>query len=856
MSNNKVYGYIGSTNQSIINIDSKDHYIEQYGGKAPYDNKNRDKNRDKGRDSRDSRDGDDDKDKQNKYRGRDSSGKKKNEQYVNLKINGRLFPTWILANFKKYKLPEVFLDGSDPCNNKKISGELRKYQEFLGKYLDYNSPYRDVLVYHGLGSGKTRSAINIYNILYNYSPDWNVFILLKATLKESTWFKELDSWLQKEEKEFRRANIEFISYDAPNADKMFLEKVKNADAAKKSMYIIDEAHNFINNVYTNMSSKQGRRALTIYEHMIQDKKDNDGVRIILISGSPAINIPFELAIMFNLLRPDIFPKSEAQFNQMYVSTDAYPIMNPAAKNNFQRRIMGLVSHYIGSTPDFYAKKTVNYVDIPMSKYQENIYSHYEQMEETIARKMRSSASRTYTYTRQACNFVFPIMSQGMSGETRPRPRDFRINDSEVELISKGVVDEKSKDKDTYYRANEYIEKTVEFANAFDDFLRRKLDADVKNGHTLVDDLKHLNTVTNSKFEIDDYVAFINGPEKKSELLMGLHTSSAKMTFMVLNIMNAPGPVLVYSNYVLMEGLQIFKIYLKYIGFDAFVSREKGNNGYRYMEYHGGIDPADRRKVLESFNRPDNKLGAVAKIIMISPAGAEGISLNNVRQVHIMEPYWHEVRINQMIGRAIRQCSHRDLPMEDREVSVFRYKSVRGLTGINKWTTDQHIEDMARSKEGLIQSFLDAMKEVSVDCVLNKAHNSLAGKYRCFQFEEKSLFDSQIGPAYKDDLYDDLKLDNGLNSQNTVVKRVKIIKINAVKQLVSDTDNEAEPRTDEERFSETEEYWFSPESNTVYDVDLYYPVGKVGTDDDGLPMKRDKDTFIITRMIPIPLLTKN
>src|SRR6185503_20890323 len=65
-------------------------------------------------------------------------GKKKNDQYINLKINGRLFPTWILANFNMYKMPEIFLDGSDPCNISKISSELRKYQEFLGKYLDYN----------------------------------------------------------------------------------------------------------------------------------------------------------------------------------------------------------------------------------------------------------------------------------------------------------------------------------------------------------------------------------------------------------------------------------------------------------------------------------------------------------------------------------------------------------------------------------------------------------------------------------------------------------------------------------------------------------------------------------------------
>ena len=791
---------------------------------------------------------------------RQGSYKKKTDQYVNLKINGRLFPTWILANFNRYKLPEIFIDGSDPCNDKKISGELRKYQDFLGKYLDYNSPYRDILIYHGLGSGKTRTAINIYNVLYNYSPDWNVFILLKATLKESTWVKELERWLQKEEKEFRNANIEFISYDAPNADKIFLDKVKNADSTKKSMYIIDEAHNFINNVYTNISSKQGRRALTIYEHMIQDKKDNDNVRVILISGSPAINIPFELALTFNLLRPDTFPKSEALFNQMYVSTDAYPVINPATKNTFQRRIIGLVSHYIGSTPDFYAKKIVNYVDVPMSVYQAFIYKHYEEIEEKIARKMRSgSGGGNYkSYTRQSCNFVFPVMGQGLTGETRPRPRDFKINESDVEMTTKGKAsDDKTKEK--YYQVSEYLQKTEEFVNAFDGFLKKKLDEDIRNKHTLIDDIKKFREITNGKFEVDDFVQFMNSTEKKSDLLVALHNSSAKMTFVIFNIMNSPGPVLVYSSYVAMEGLQIFKIYLKYLGFTSYQGRDKGTDGYRYMEYHGGVDPDDRRKVLEIFNRSENKVGDVAKIVMISPAGAEGISVNNIRQVHLMEPYWHEVRMTQMIGRAIRQCSHRDIPLNEREVVVFRYKSVRESTSGGagaQWTTDQYIEDSARSKDGLIASFLDAMKEVAVDCILNKTHNNLAGTYRCFQFDEKSLFDDQIGPAYKDDLYDDLKMNNGLNSLNSQVKKIKIIKIKAVKQLVSDEDHEAEPRKDEERFSESQDYWFNVDSLTVYDNELQYPVGKVGSDDDGLPLKLDKDTFIITKMIPIPILKKN
>ena len=410
---------------------------------------------------------------------------KKTEQYVNLKVSGRLFPTWILTNFNRYKLPEIFIDGTDPCNDKKINNELHKYQEFVGKYLDYNSPHRDILLYHGLGSGKSRTAINVYNILYNYSPEWNVFIILKATLKESTWYGELNKWLQKEEKEFRYKNIKFISYDAPNADKLFLEAVKSVDVSKKSMYIIDEAHNFIKNVYTNISSKQGRRALTIYEHIIQDKKDNDTTRVILISGSPAIHVPFELALTLNLLRPNIFPKSESLFNQLYVSTGAYPIINPTTKNNFQRRIIGLVSHYIGATPDFFAKKVVNYVDIPMSEYQLNIYDHYEKIEEKIARKSRSKSSNYKTYTRQSCNFVFPFMEQGLSGETRPRPKDFKITDHDIKLFSK---DEKI-DKDIYYKLTEYQTKTQLFIDSFNKFLKQKLNEDIRNNHTLADDME-------------------------------------------------------------------------------------------------------------------------------------------------------------------------------------------------------------------------------------------------------------------------------------------------------------------------------------------------------------------------------
>lgn len=765
----------------------------------------------------------------------------KTEKYINLKLNGRLFPSWIMANYDRYKLPEIFLDDSDPCNDVKIGTELKKYQEFVGKYLDYNSPYKDILLYHGLGSGKTRTTINIYNVLYNYSPGWNVFILLKATLRDSTWIPELERWLQKEEKEFRNANINFISYDAPNADKQFFDKVKSADASKKSMYIIDEVHNFISNVYTNLAAKQGRRALSIYEHIIQDKKDNDSVRVVLISGSPAINTPFELGLLFNLLRPGIFPTSESQFNQLYVLSNTFSVINPANINNFQRRIIGLVSHYIGATPDYYPKEIVHYIDIPMSEYQSLIYKHFETIEEVIEKKSKGSGGNYKSYTSQSCNFVFPEMSQGLSGETRPRPRDYKINESDIDMVMKNK--ETDPDSKTYYRVSEYLKQTEIFCNAFDMYIKNKFDEDIKNKYTIKDDIDKLHQIT-----IEKYVKHI-ASDKKSAVFTALYDCSAKMLYMVLQILYSPGPVLVYSNNVVMEGLQIFKIYLKYFGFTSY-SETSGTDFFRYTEYHGKIEKTERRKVLNYFNKLENKLGAQCKIIMISPAGAEGLSLSNVRQVHIMEPFWHEPRIKQMIGRAVRQCSHKSLPKADRKVDVFRYKTVKE-NRLDKQTADQHKEQLAQSKDRLIQSFLDAMKEVAVDCVLFKAHNSLLSNHKCFQFEEQSLFDNTIGPAYRDDIYEDLKMNNGLNAPNTQIKRIKVVKIKAVKQLVSTSDNENEPRPQSEMYSDPQDYWFNPDTLIVYDSELKYPIGRVGANEDNIPMRLDVSTYIITHVIPIP-----
>ena len=259
---------------------------------------------------------------------------------INLEQNGRIFPLWVMENFKKYILPEIIhKEGEDPCNEKRLEG-LTPYQEFIGQYLNYQSPFKEMLIYHGVGAGKTNTAINVYNILFNYTPKWNVFLLIPASLHDDPWLKDLKHWMKKDNYEQRFSNIIFVHYDSPFADRDFLDKVKSVDSSKTSIFIIDEAHRFINNVYNNISSKKGKRAQVIYDYIQQEKKENQNTRIMLLTATPAVNVPFEFALIYNLLRPGTFPESEAIFEQIFISSTNFASLNENTKNMFQRRILG------------------------------------------------------------------------------------------------------------------------------------------------------------------------------------------------------------------------------------------------------------------------------------------------------------------------------------------------------------------------------------------------------------------------------------------------------------------------------------------------------------------------------------
>jgi hypothetical protein len=177
-------------------------------------------------------------------------------------------------------------------------------------------------------------------------------------------------------------------------------------------------------------------------------------------------------------------------------------------------------------------------------------------------------------------------------------------------------------------------------------------------------------------------------------------------------------------------------------------------------FNGAFDkiPEEMRRVLEEsgYGERKNKYGEICWVFGITGAGAEGISLKCCRAVHIMEPYWNKVRSDQVKGRAIRICSHQDLPFKDRDVEIYTYYTVFSAEqkNMNKIdvtirqndedeTSDEKVYNVGVKKDKINQELLDLMKETAMDCGLNAADN---GAVSCFVVDGKPdqyLFDPNL-----------------------------------------------------------------------------------------------------------------
>lgn len=113
---------------------------------------------------------------------------------------------------------------------------------------------------------------------------------------------------------------------------------------------------------------------------------------------------------------------------------------------------------------------------------------------------------------------------------------------------------------------------------------------------------------------------------------------------------------------------------------------------------------------------NNKDGHIVKVVMVSVAAAEGIDLKFIRQVHILNPWYNMNRIEQIVGRAVRNFSHKDLPFEKRNTEILMHATV--IPDAIEETADLYMYRIAEAKAIPIGRTARELQKGAVDCILN------------------------------------------------------------------------------------------------------------------------------------------
>jgi Type III restriction enzyme, res subunit/Helicase conserved C-terminal domain len=225
--------------------------------------------------------------------------------------------------------------------------------------------------------------------------------------------------------------------------------------------------------------------------------------------------------------------------------------------------------------------------------------------------------------------------------------------------------------------------------------------------------------------------------------------SSKFALITKLIKKSKGVIFVYSNLV-ESGAQLFAMCLEEHGYESAIGTkllrstanevERGSMG-KYILFTSDLSETERRKALDRVKSPDNVEGQDVKIIVASPSISEGVDLSYVRQVHVLEYWWNMSRIEQVVGRGIRTCSHQALPFVDQNCTV--YLHICKLPDSDRELIDEfYYRTMVEAKAKSIATVKHVIMESAMDCPLQTDINSLPTEWRNLKIEQHRSEDNR------------------------------------------------------------------------------------------------------------------
>ena len=651
--------------------------------------------------------------------------------------------------------------------------ELSPNQLFVRNFLSFQTPYNSLLLYHGLGSGKTCSAISVSEEMRDYlkqlgitqriivvaSPNvqenfkLQLFDDRKLKLIDGLWnlractgnkyLKEINPMNMKglsKEKVIRQIKriinnsylflgyTEFANY-IQNISKVTEEnpkKKKNEEIRKlkkhfsNRLIIIDEVHNI-----RISTEKQDKR---IAQELMKLVSYVDNLRLLFLSATPMYNSYKEIIWLLNIMNKND-KRSTIELKDVF-DQNGNLLIGPDGSNVgeelIKRKSTGYVSFVRGENPYTFPYRIFPSLFSIQNTFKQLTYPGKQLNGKEILQPLEHLdvyVTNCGSFQQLGYNYIIDSIKEKASNKKEGLPSFENLDTFGYTILQKPLQalnmlyptkllqDESPKFDSKILLGTEGLKRCMKWKETTNPPSRN-----------------------NFEYKNDDF-GKIFSPENIGEY-------SGKIKNIVDNIYNSDGIVLIYSQFI-DGGVIPMALALESIGFTRFGN--KASNLFKTSQ-HPVIDsktylPKDKMDNPEEF-RPatytlltgekalspdkvydlknltdeDNKNGEKIKVIIISMTGSEGLDFKNLRQVHIMEPWYNLSLVEQIIGRAVRNCSHKQLPFKERNVEIFLYGTL--LNNEDDEAVDLYIYRIAEMKAVQIGRVSRILKESSVDCLLN------------------------------------------------------------------------------------------------------------------------------------------
>ena len=624
-----------------------------------------------------------------------------------------------LINLKEFNIHKIhkYNDINSIADFEKKANELcggfdkSFFQYLMGHYLSYRTPYKSMLIYYSVGVGKTCTAITIaenFLITHNSYEEPKIWVIMPQSVEDGfkqQIFKKTDYKLlanqctgdlyaklgqitenmtdievDKRIKKLIKSRYTIFTYEgfATFYENNYLSKNK---VATDKIIIVDEAHNI-----RQGNSDEKKR---VYNSLIEVAKNGINNKIILLSATPMYNEPTDLFDLIELL----------------LLNDKRDITTPKHIFNDKNELTDDAKHFL----------------------------------ETVA-----SVYISYLRGKNPFNFAFKLSPTLSNIKILDKVIPFTENGNPIESIDFNWID-KVKDGIVISKLGEKQLKYLESRRIVDENIQNNFKG-LQPMNIVYDDnigskgfyniFRRIDVQANNESFKVSYNPKFNNSLLPDDKHLG------KFSGKILNILNiitkTTGITIIYSKY-LHSGLIPIAIALEHNGFsrygtdnilddnDAIIKLNPPK--YQYIknpsyciltsDNNNIMGNTTISKLINIINDPTNTNGEKIKVILMSPVAGEGLNIFNVREIHLLEAWYHFNRIDQIIGRGIRNCSHKKLPLELRNVSVFMHCAINNY---DKETADIHAYRISSRK--LYQTFIidNIIRNNAIDCSLFKYIN--------------------------------------------------------------------------------------------------------------------------------------